>query len=29
MEIYGHEFEEALEDKMKVIDAIEAGLVRK
>ena len=29
MEIYGHEFDEAFEDSMKVIDAIEAGLVRK
>ena len=29
MEIYGHQFEEAFEENMKVIDAIEAGLVRK
>ena len=29
MEIYGHQFEEAFEENMKVIDAIEAGLVQR
>jgi hypothetical protein len=28
MEIYGHQFDEAFEENMKVIDAIEAGLLR-